>query len=239
MIRAVLAAMLVAAVAPKTGKAHKVLHPETAEEYLTLSNAQLQLGKFADAEKTARAGLLKHPDSQGFHLLLGEIYAGREKPADAFYEYQWEILRAGGAAPSGKTAADKIGDLLQNARGTGADEMRKVAEAIVATRTDPPTALKLLGQVYDERGGIFVLRLLLAEANVEAGNASKAESLYRGLISDDERFVPAYVELANLLKGQGKTKEADSLVKKAKEIDPDSWALAPEPTPEPSPSASP
>lgn len=239
MTRALLAAMLFAAVAPKSGKAHKILHPTTAEEYLTLSAAQLQLGKFDAAEKTARDGLAKHPESQGFHLALGDIYAARDKAADAFYEYQWEVMRAGGGAPSGKTAADKTGELLQNARGTGADEMRKVAEAIVATRTDPPTALKLLGEVYDLRGNIFVLRLLLAEANVEAGHPAKAESLLRGLIAEDARFVPAYVDLANLLRAQGKKKDADALLNKAKDIDPDSWALAAEATPEASPAADP
>jgi Tfp pilus assembly protein PilF len=236
MMRVVLAALILAAVAPKTGKAQKVLHPTTAEDYLALSAAELQLGKYDAAEKTARDGLAKHPESQGFHLALGTIEEARPNPANAFYEYQWEVMRAGAAAPTGKSAAERMGNLLRTARGASADEMRKVAEAVVATRQDPPAALKLLSEVYEARGEIFVVRLLLAEANVEAGHGAKAQSILRTLISEDPRFVPAYVDLANALRADGKPKDADAMLAKARDIDPAHWALAP---PDSEPSAAP
>lgn len=229
------AAIVLAAASHHSGaRAQKILHPHTAEEFLTLSAAELKLGELSAAEKTARDGMRKHPESQGFHLALADVLVARNKPADAFYELEWEVMRAGAASPSGKTAAEKMGDLLKNARGPGADEMRRVAEATIATSGDAEKGLSLIRAVYAERGDIFVLRLLVAEAESEAGHRAKAIPIFRALIKEDPRFVPGYVDLAKALRADGKPAEADALLAKAKKIDPDSWALAPEPTPPPS-----
>ena len=182
-------------------------------------------GKLDACEALARKALEDHPASHGFHLLLGDVHSKRGKHADAYYEWQWEFLRAGPVSNTGELASTRIASLLGAKRGIEVDEVRLVLDAVMLTQKDPKAAYAKLQKIERDRGRRFALRSFMAEALHKQGEAEKAIALYRELLSEDEYFVPGYVQLAALLKKQGKEEEAREKLAKARLIDPDNWRL--------------
>ena len=181
-------------------------------------------GKIDAAEKLATAALKDHPQAHGFHLILGDVHVRRKHYADAFYEWQWEFLRAGPGTTTGDLAATRISNLLQTQRGPEVDEVRRVLDAVMLTVKDPKTAFAALERVQNERGERFALTEFKAEALHQQGSEQAGE-LYRQLIREDPFFVAGYVQLATLLAAKGHEKEALELMAKARGIDPDNWRL--------------
>src|SRR4051812_32054361 len=173
---------------------------------MQLADFAMDAENFDAAEKIAREGQAKFPWAVGFHLLLGDILVAREKKADAFYEYQWEVMRAGPERPSGKEAQEKAGDLLGEGRGTDVDELRMIVDAVQKMQDEPAASAATLKR-YSDRRDAFVLEVLLAEALVKAEKSGEAVPVYRELIKRDPWFVPAYVDLGLLLEKAGKESE--------------------------------
>lgn len=181
-------------------------------------------GKIEAAEKLATAALRDHPQAHGFHLLLGDVHLRRKHFADAFYEWQWEFLRAGSGTTTGDLAAARISNLLSGQRGPEVDEVRRVLDAVMLTVKDPKSAHAALERVEGERGERFALTHFKAEALHQQGSEQAAD-LYRELIRQDPTFVAGYVQLGSFLKSKGREKEALELMAKARGIDPDNWRL--------------
>lgn len=177
------------------------------------------------AEKIAKAALEKHGEAHGFHLILGDVLSRRQRYADAFYEWQWEFLRAGPGSTTGDLAVKRIGDLLADKRGTDVDEARLVLDAVMLTVKDPKAAYAILEKTQNDRGSRFALREYMAEAKQRQGDVTAAIELYRDLLREDPYFVPGYVQLAVLLQSTGKDAESTEMILKARSIDPDSWRL--------------
>ncbi len=194
--------------------------PSTAEEYMTLAHVELSAGDPVLAEKTLREGMKRFSDTGGFHLLLGHVYARRSRFADAFFEYQWEILRSGADQETGRAAEQAAEQILHQARGPEADEVRR---AVTALSKPPQDALADLSKLDRERPGTFVLRLWLADQRTRTGDHGGAAALLRELISQDPYFVPAYVSLARL--PGTPPPEAQKLLARARKIDPQHWSL--------------
>ena len=55
--------------------------------------------KFSDAEAVLRAGMKQNPGAQGFHLAIGRVLLAKDEPAEAYFEYFYEVLRAGSDTP--------------------------------------------------------------------------------------------------------------------------------------------
>ena len=69
------------------------INPDSANIYLLLGNAQLQLGRVNQAKVTYETGFLKHPEIAEIHKILGMIYSQRnENPDKVIYHFQ-EYLR--------------------------------------------------------------------------------------------------------------------------------------------------
>jgi len=201
-----------------------VPHPESVGDYFDAVDYAMDADEYAAAERIAREGSGHFPQAVGFHLLIGDALAARGKMWDAFFEYQWEALRVGPERPSGAEAQAKAGQILENGRGTDVDELRVIVQAVEQTDADPAASAATLAR-FAERRPCFVIDVLLAEAEAKAGRNADAINDYRELIRRDEFFVPAYVELGELLEKAGKAQEGKALVAKARGIDPDHWRL--------------
>lgn len=222
---------------PEKAKETRTLEKGGPDEYLTAATALTLDRALDEAQRVIDKGRARFPHEHGFHLKQGDLYVVRGRLADAFYEYQWEIMRAG-KNDTGTAAAKAITGLFrEGARGPEMDEIQKVLVAQAKLRVKGRGALEDLQKVQQVRGSPFALRVLLAEAHVAAGELEAAETAFRALIADDKFFVPAYVELAGVLRLQGKTKEAEALDAKARAIYPEhpSFTSPPSSAPKPAP----
>lgn len=220
-----LGAVLVAAAAPSN---RPVVKPDDGQALFQKAVLELVANHDADAaEKLARQGLSKFPAEHGFHLVLGDVHNSRKDYADAYYEWQWEFFRSGPNNVTGEKAAERIKKLLSTVRGTSSDEVRLVFDIIEKTSTEPKQSYDRLVRIEKERGNRFVLTLFKAEALTGAGEKAKAQALYREMLQKDPYFVPAYVQLAGLLRKSGNETEADKMMAKARSIDPKHWQLTP------------
>jgi len=192
------------------------------QEYLLLANALMRRDP-ETVEKILHDGLQKFPSASGFHLLLGELHAARREDAEAFYEFQWELLRTGGERPTGAEAAKRSADLLRSSKVPR--ELVDLTRAVAGMKKDPKAARQLLERMIRERGDRFVLRLYFCEAVQRTGDVPGAIEIYRNLLQRDPYFVPAYVQLGELLDQSGKFEEAKALRAKAQSIDPEHWRL--------------
>lgn len=197
--------------------------PNDPVELFTKGATLVATDELDAAEKLAREALQRHPTANGFHLLLGDVFARRKRFADAFYEWQWELLRAGPESHTGKLVANRVSAVLSSQRGIEVDEVRVVLDAVMITPTDPATAVTKLRGIERGRGDRFALKLLLAEALQAGGASDEAIAIYRELVARDEYFVPAYIQLAVLLERKGQKDEANRFRVKARGIDPENW----------------
>ena len=199
--------------------------PQNPGDYFIAVSYAMDGEEYDIAEKIAREGAAKYPAAVGFHVLIGDVLMAKRKVAEAFYEYEWELLRVGPDKPTGADAQDLIAQIMQSARGTDTDDLRVVIDAVKTQQTDPKKSVETLRRRMERANPPFVLRLLYAEALDAAGEPGEAAAIYRDLLKADPYFVPAYVELAAIVRKGGKAKDADALIDKAKQIDPDHWRL--------------
>lgn len=207
------------------GRSHHtaIPQPQSVGDYFNAIDYAMDAEEYYVAEKIAREGQGRFPQAVGFHLLIGDALAARDKKADAFYEYQWEVMRTGADRPSGAEAQLKAAKLMLG-RGTDVDELRVTVQAIKDMSTKPEDAADTLERLASRRPA-FILDVLAAEADAKAGRTRDAVDTYRSLIKRDPYFVPAYVELAELYRKAGKAKDATTLLQQAQEIDADHWRL--------------
>lgn len=176
----------------------------TAVDYLTVADIAVLRGEWMTAERILRDGMDAHPESDGFHLSLGYVLESQGRIADAFYEYQYEVVRSTHDRLA-KEAARKSSLLLER---TEADEPRRVMAAIELARTNPAAARKALAAIPSKGTRPFALRLYETECTRLAGDLAAAERGYRALIASDPLFAPAHAALADLLEETGHADEA-------------------------------
>lgn len=199
--------------------------PASAETLYTRGLVQVGSGDYKEAEKTAKQGLRQFPEANGFHFILGECHYFQNRIGDAFYQYQWEIARVGNRDQKGQASAKRIAEIVTGNKTSDGDEARRVIQAVGEMLADPQATLTVVRDVQKSRGPEFALRLFEAEALYQAGDLKAAEPIYRELIHKDPTFVGGYVELSGLLDKQGKQKESEQYLARAKTIDPDNWQL--------------
>jgi tetratricopeptide (TPR) repeat protein len=197
--------------------------PDKATVHMAQLLALLADGNLEGAEKLAEEGLKNYPASQGFHLALGDIHAARGEAAEALYEYQWELLRAGEARPTGSSAAQSCAELMKMSNPDA--EVTRVLSAMQTMKKDPRGAQREFAALAKSRGDRFILLLYLAESTQTVGDIDEAIRIYRILIERDPYFVPAYVQLGELLDKSGKTGKAKELMDRVRLIDPEHWRI--------------
>ena len=198
---------------------HEKYDPGT---YLVLANVLIP--RDCDtAEKILRDGMKQFPSAAGFHLLLGHVHQSRGHHAEAFYEYQWELLRTGAARTEGADAARRCAELVK--KPSSSRELADLMTAVQEMQRNPQLASEMLAEMIRKQGEHFILQLYEAKASQNAGNFIHAADVYRALILRDPGFVPAYVQLSELLRQKGDLQEAEQLLTKAREIDDQHWRL--------------
>lgn len=206
-------------VTPKPAATKTELTPEVA---LLLARQRMVAKDYAGAEDVLRDAQKRFPEAHGIHLTRAQLEEARGNARAALWEYQWELLRAGGDRPSGAEAAQRSNVLIES--GTkDALRVKRVLEAMAAAGTAPDAALKA---VVDERASAdsFVLRVFETELRASDGDAKSVEA-FQALIAIDPRFVPAHIGLARALGRAGKMPEAEAALAKAREIDPSHWSI--------------
>jgi len=197
-------------------------------EFIAAATSLTLQQDFEDAQKVIDKGRARFPKAHGFHLKQGDLFDARGKIADAFWEWQWELMRAG-AVETGPAASRNIVKYVQSdRRGLEFDEIHVALLSMAKLHSDPKGALFELKKIEEVRGQRFALSFLIAEAHVQNRNLDTAAGIFRNLIARDPYFVPAYVELAGVLRLQGKPKDAESLDAKARGIDPSHPSLGPQ-----------
>lgn len=186
--------------------------------FFRLAQQRLHAADVDAAEHVLREGMAAHPREPGFHVALGEVLETRGQKAEAFYEYQWELLRTGAENPIGEAAGKSAAALVSK----GDREIREVLGALQQMASDPSESRSRLAKVRADRGPRLILDLYVAEAARLAGDSRAAERGFRAVIERDPAFVPAYLELAGVL---GDGDEARALVAKAASIDANHWSL--------------
>lgn len=237
MIAGILALVVFATAPAKPGNAleKRSLEKATVDEFLTAATALTLDRSLDEAQRSIDVGRARFPAAQGFHLKQGDLHVVRGRVADAFYEYLWEVMRAGDN-DTGSAAARAIGRLIkEGSRGAETDEIQQVLLAQANLMVKSRDALESLRKVQELRGKRFALRMLIAEAQVVAGELDAAESEFRALIAEDKFFVPAYVELAGVLRLKGKPKDAGAMHEKARAMYPDHPSFTSPERPDPPP----
>ena len=190
---------------------------------LLLAQQRIAAKDFSGAEKILRDVSAKSPKTAGVHLLLGEVAERRADDRAAFWEYQWELLRAGGESPTGEEAAKRSAAIAQGET-PAAEQVMKVLQAMGEAGTMAERSLATV-RAARKQGDAFVLRVFEAELVEMTGDAAGAEKLFRELIAADPAFVPARLGLARALERAGKTGDAQKQLDEAKKIDPNHWSL--------------
>lgn len=212
-------------------------------ESFTKAQALTTEGKFSDAEAVLRGGMKQNPGTQGFHLAIGRVLLANDRPAEAYFEYFYEVLRAGSDAP-GAEAMQASKDLLATHRGIEVDEARVFLKAVTTVGTNPAEARRLLLSLTGDRATHYVTRYFLAETRLRTTGGEEALKELRALVAEDPGFAPAVVLEAMSLRGLGRQKEAETAGARARKIAPTHWALATlellsQPTPTPLPTLTP
>jgi predicted Zn-dependent protease len=195
----------------------------SAVDYLTVADIAVQLKDWKKAEQIIRDGMAAHPDSDGFHLSLGYVLENQGHIAEAFYEYQYEILRSSRVRMA-EEAARKSAALLAR-KSADADEPRRVMAALQLAENDPAAARKAIAAVSRTRGDRFALRVFEVECAQRAGDLDGAEKGFRALLARDPGFIPGYVALADLLASSGHAAEAEAILATAQQRGAGHWAL--------------
>jgi tetratricopeptide (TPR) repeat protein len=218
----ILALVLYAAGAPSPSPA--LADSPTADGYLSLALLLTVAKDYPGAEKVLRDGMTRFPEEQGFHLALGDVFLARQDETEAFLEYQWELLRAGPDRPTGDLAARRCGQLIR-AQPAGRDTaIRTIMNAMGKQEKGVSQAARWndLLRTRDH----FVLRLFAAEAAQIDGKDPEATRAYRSLLVQDPDFIPALVQLSELLKKAGNEDEAEELLSRAQQLDPSHWRVS-------------
>ena len=204
------------------GPAKKPAQPDP-KAALTLAQQRLAAKDFRGAEKILRDVSAKSPKTPGVHLLMGELAERQADDRAAFWEYQWEMLRAGGDSPTGEEAAKRSAAIAQGET-PQAESVMKVMQAMSESATKPGHALVAVRAARKE-GDAFVLRVFEAELVETTGDTASAEKLYRELVEADPAFVPARLGLARALESRGDAEGARKQLEEARKIDPNHWSL--------------
>src|SRR5438270_8480597 len=168
------------------------------------------------AERVLRDGIHNFPRAPGFHLLLARVHQSRGHYLEAFLEYQWELLRTGAERTEGADAARCCAQLMKDPK--AAVQLSELLIAVEEMQRNPRSARKRVQQIISREGEKPLLLLYEAECAQNSGDSKAARDMYQRLIELDPAFVPALVQLSELLQQAGRQHEAEQLLSRAREI---------------------
>jgi tetratricopeptide (TPR) repeat protein len=212
------------------------LNPQPPEivssDYILYSNALRDLGDVAGAERAIRRGIAQLRHDFGLHYQLALLDQQQGKLDEAFYEHQHEILLRPDSPYRDRVLAALRG-LAQAAAGQSQgpvqDTLRQLFQAQnLAGAGQREGAIEiwesLLGQRPEGDKSIY-LPLMIAQGHRDLGHLEEAAQWYRRVLERDPGFIPARVDLAEVLDELGRHDEALRELLEAQRQNPIFWRL--------------
>jgi len=182
----------------KRGRNEETARATSGAVLVELANKQLQEGKFADAESTARRLVASNPKAVEGRLLLAEAqrHAGRRHDAVL------TLREATGIAPSNALTHYRLGVVLQ--------EVKRMAEAELAYQ-DAIAANPNMAEAHVDLGNLYA----------EQQQYEAAEGCFRRAIAARASFAIAHYNLGNILRDTNRLEEAATCYLEAVRLKPD------------------
>lgn len=164
-----------------------------------LAEAELRLRRYPEAERTLRTIVATAPGDVESLLRLERVLGLQQKLAEAIQVLE-RLARADPkrAREYYQRMAEYSAELYQD------DDAIRFASRSVELSPDDAEGHKKLGEMQRKRGDV-----------------AKAVTAFRMAIAKNERLFPVYLELAELLFGQGQAGEADGLLRRVVRASPD------------------
>jgi len=189
----------------------------------------------AQAEKLLEQGLKRYPTAPGMHYSLGQLYLAQEKPAAAFYQFQYEMMLSGPKSSYMQEAKDQIeiitALLEKDIKTTGEkDTFLKIAYGAAALMKMQPgdyeVAIENIHKGLRANGdNCLPLQVLLGRAYLGLGDHKKAAEVFRNVVRIDKHFVPGYVDLGDACEAIGEREEALKHYAVAYSLDKYNWRV--------------
>ena len=100
--------------APRRWGSRVRLKPDYAPGYLYWAKALLRLGRMAEAEKAARAGVASRPEEWEVHSMLSEVLAARGRQAEAVTAAEQAVKLAPPNEPRARQALEALKKIHDN-----------------------------------------------------------------------------------------------------------------------------
>jgi len=189
------------------------------------------------AEKVIKQGLSRFPTAPGLHCSLGQVYLAQQKPAKAFYQFQYEIMLSGPKSSYTQEARDRIEimtALLDKDRNSETPAEKnsylKIAYGAAALMKMQPGGYE--AAIENIRKGLrangddcLPLQVLLGRALAGLKQYEKAAEVFRTVVRIDPHFVPGYVDLGDVCEELGDREGALKHYATALTLDKHNWRV--------------
>ncbi|HUS57761.1 MAG TPA: tetratricopeptide repeat protein [Planctomycetota bacterium] len=209
------------------------INPQLAQpvDYLVRASCYLQQKAHDLAKKTIEEGLGRYPTASGLHCALGRVHQAAGRPAEAFYEFQCEIMLSGPKSSYSDEASAQIEIITALlSKEKDPDNYLKIGYGVVALRNMKPGSYE--NAVEEIKKGLrtvgdncLPLQMLLGMAYVDLGQYADAIKAFEAALMIDLYFVPAYVDLADVYLKLGQKERAITLYAKAMTYDRNNWRV--------------
>jgi len=214
-------------------------------DYLVRASCVQREGDYDQAQKVLVEGLSRYPMASGLHCALGKVFlakeesrddAAKERPpkrfyAEAFYQFQYEIMLSGPLSSYTDEARDQIEIMTALIdREKDHDNYLKVAYGAAALMNMTPgsyeKAIENIKKGLRANGDdCLPLQVLLGHAYVGLGDDEKAAKAFETVLRIDPFFPPGYVDLGDIYEKLGKRENALEQYGKALALDKHNWRV--------------
>lgn len=207
------------------------------DDFLVAAWAKNHTGKPVEASALLRRAIAALPNASGLHLSLGYSLATDGRPVDALLEYWYEFENDSADDPYAKEARLQFQDALGRTQAYPkyATTLLAIKSAVEDSADDPSAVLEDLQKVEAAGYHHVTLDLLRGETLYVKHDANGAEEIFRKILAADPAFLPAYLDLAAILRSSDRETESRRLVAEVARRNPSHWQLIGQPAPLPKP----
>lgn len=195
------------------------------------STALAQSGDLDGGIAAMQAAIRRYPYAPGLHASLGDMLVQEESFTEAYYEYTLELLVHGMRGTFARGALDGVDNVLSNVDRSKPEnhELQLFSSGLNSLQQgDAHQAVHTFQHLLQvTRSATPLPRLLLAQAQLEAGDPRAARDELEHYLEIEPDFVPALVLVARTYKYLGDDARARATHQRAKRLFPGYWKLQP------------